>query len=72
MNNYKFTVAPEYREAVKHDFTFFRVYDCPNTPTEKGRLVGSCAVLEQAEAAASHGSRFIAGVRSDGSEVVFL
>mgnify|MGYP003289132334 CR=1 FL=1 len=72
MSNYKFAVASEYREAVKREFVAFRVYDCPNAPMEKGRFVGSCAVLEQAEAAAAHGSRFITGVRADGSEVVFL
>ena len=50
----------------------YEIYDCPQRPTDYGVYIGSTPILEQAQAVAAHGNRFIKGVTDSGQRVIFL
>lgn len=55
------------------EFVRYEVYRAPDAPTEKGTLIGSTPILEQAEAAVIHAAEhgliyFIKGITANGAE----
>lgn len=66
-------------EAEKHkpeQYVSFRIYECPEKPTETGKYIGGTPIFEQAfravRLAAEHGkSYFVKGVKPDGTEIPY-
>lgn len=62
---------------MKNEYIYYHVCECPQHPTEEGRVYCKTPILEQAQAIVKHGkergrSFFIKGVKPDGEKVVIL
>ena len=58
-------------------YQYYKIYECPQSPTEYGEYIGKTPIIEQAvsvvETAKQKGkSYFIKGVMQDGTEVMIL